>query len=175
MAPLLQWPFSGDRPGSQALAKDLEKALPGGYVRQDSPTCRFIARLLALNGDFFQRHPTLAGCGALRSPPYPAVGFGFFGKPLRAVCAWGGLSVCAPAMPKRPPSSKKILGHPGIVFTDPVRSSSTIATRPGHSYRREIGTNAKSCLPGFPHALERRRSRTSRSLSKLRRNTPCLQ
>jgi len=136
---------SGDRPGSQALAKDLEKRFP-------EDTCvRFTylpihRALLALNGDFSNATEHLQA-----AVPYdlaiPGSWFGFFGN-LYAPYVRGEAYLSAHRYAEAAAEFQKILGHPGIVFTDPVRVAARLQL--GRAFvSAGDGTNAKAAYQDF--------------------------
>jgi len=111
---------SGDAAGSQALAKDLEE-------RFAEDTCvKFTylpvhRALLALT----QRDPSTAIEQLHAAAPYdlavPCSGFGYFGN-LYAPYVRGQAFLSAHRYAEAATEFQKILDHPGIVFTDPVRT-----------------------------------------------------
>ena len=112
--------LSGDDAGSQALASDLEKQFPEDtcakftYLPVDGA-------LLALN-----RHDPSSAIEQLRTAsPYdlaiPCSGFGYFGN-LYAPYVRGLALLSAHRHAEAAKEFQKILDHPGIVFTDPVRA-----------------------------------------------------
>jgi eukaryotic-like serine/threonine-protein kinase len=109
---------SGDRPGSQALVKDLEKRFPEDTCVKFTylPIHR---ALLALNGDSSNAIEQLQAAA-----PYdlaiPGSWFGLFGN-LYAPYVRGKAYLAAHRYAEAAAEFQKILDHPGIVFTDPVR------------------------------------------------------
>jgi serine/threonine protein kinase/tetratricopeptide (TPR) repeat protein len=111
---------SGDDRGSRSLAKDLEKRFP-------EDTCvRFtylpiVRSLLALN----QKDSSSALAYLEVAAPYdlaiPGSWFGFFGN-LYAPYVRGQAFLAAHRYTEATAELQKILDHPGIVFTDPVRA-----------------------------------------------------
>jgi serine/threonine protein kinase/tetratricopeptide (TPR) repeat protein len=116
--------FSGDIAGSQALASDLEKRFP-------EDTCvRFTylpvhRALVALN-----RGDSNAAIEQLQTAaPYdlaiPCSGFGYFGN-LYAPYLRGEAYLASHRYAEAAGEFQKVLGHPGIVFADPVRVTAHI-------------------------------------------------
>ena len=112
--------LSRDDTGAQSLANDLEKRFP------EDTFVRFIylpiiRALLALNG----RDSSSALEYLQSSVPYdlaiPGSWFGFFGN-LYAPWARGEAFLLAHRYTEAAAEFQKILDHPGIVFTDPVRA-----------------------------------------------------
>ena len=113
--------YSGDIAGSQPLASDLEKRFP-------EDTCvRFTyvpvhRALVALNAGNAPGAIEQLQAAAPYDLAIPCSGFGFFGN-LYAPYVRGQAYLAAHRYAEAAGEFQKILDHPGIVFTDPVRVS----------------------------------------------------
>jgi eukaryotic-like serine/threonine-protein kinase len=115
---------TGDNAGSQALAQDLEKRFPEDTCVKFTylPIHR---ALVALN----QGDPSSAIEQLQVTAPFdlaiPCSWFGFFGN-LYSSYVRGEAYLAAHRYPEAVAEFKRILDHPGIVFTDPVRAAARL-------------------------------------------------
>jgi len=117
--------LSGDDPGSKSLADDLQKRFPEDTCVRFTylPVLRALAALHLNNAR-----------GALEqlqvSAPYdlaaPCSGFGYFGN-LYAPYVRGLAFLSAQRYTEAGAEFQKVLDHPGIVFTDPVRVAANLS------------------------------------------------
>jgi serine/threonine protein kinase/Tfp pilus assembly protein PilF len=111
---------SGDEPGSDAVAKDLEKRFPEDTIVKFTylPIHRALLALNHNDSSAAIEHLQIAG-------PYdlaiPGSWYGFFGI-LYAPYVRGQAFLAAHRYAEAEAEFQKILDHPGIVFADPVRA-----------------------------------------------------
>ena len=149
--------LSGDSPRAQTLANDLEKRFP------EDTSVRFsylpaLRALLALNhGEPAKAIELLQVAVPYELGAPPSSFHGFFGA-LYPVYVRGEAYLAAHQGAEAAAEFQKILDHRGIVVSDPIGALAHLQLGRAFALSGDK-TKAKSCLPGFPHPLERRRPR----------------
>ena len=157
MARPLHWPSPGIPSGLETLADDLERRFP------EDTSVRFsylpaLRALLALNHGEPAKAIELLQIAVPYELGVPRSSFhGFFGA-LYPVYVRGEAYLAAHQGAEAAAEFQKILDHRGIVVSDPIGALAHLQL--GQSLRF-VGRHdqGEGRLPGFPHALERRRPR----------------
>ncbi len=147
--------LAADSGRSQALANDLEKRFPEDtFVRFTYlPTLRGLLALSHGNSSSAIEQLEMALTYETAVPGIDL--FAFFGG-LYSAYVRGEAYLAAHRGTEAAAEFQKILDHRGIVAADPVGALARLQLGRAFRYIRRQG-QGKSCLPGLPHALEKRR------------------